>query len=118
MGVEDDGGLTTNADRTVEIVKKADSPWVGINLDIGNFPNDGYNQIEMCAPHATNVHFKSQVHVDHQSQPADWPRVLKILGKAGYRGYLALEYEANEDPVTIVPKLIAKMRAVIAEARA
>ena len=28
LGVEDDGGITTNADRTVEIVKKADSPWV------------------------------------------------------------------------------------------
>ncbi len=118
LGVEDDGGLTTNADRTVEIFKKTDSPWVGINLDIGNFPTDGYSQIEMCAPYATNVHFKSQVHVEHQSQPADWPRVLKILGAAGYRGYLALEYEANENPLTVVPQLVAKMRTVIAEAGA
>jgi sugar phosphate isomerase/epimerase len=113
LGVEDDGGLTTNADRTVEIVKKADSPWVGINLDIGNFPNDAYNQIEMCAPYATNVHFKSQVHLDHQSHPADWNRVLGILGKAGYRGYLALEYESTDDPLTMVPKLISKMRSAI-----
>jgi len=42
LGVEDDGGITTNADRTVEIVKNAGSPWAGINLDIGNFPDDGY----------------------------------------------------------------------------
>jgi sugar phosphate isomerase/epimerase len=113
LGVEDDGGITTNADRTVEIVKKADSPWVGINLDIGNFPNDAYRQIEMCAPYATNVHFKSHVHVDHQSQPADWNRVLGILGKSGYRGYLALEYESTDDPLTMVPKLISKMRSAI-----
>lgn len=113
LGVEDDGGLTTNADRTVEIVKKADSPWVGINLDIGNFPNDAYRQIEMCAPYATNVHFKSEVHINHQKEPADWNRVLGILGKAGYRGYLALEYESTDDPLTTVPKLVSKMRAAI-----
>jgi L-ribulose-5-phosphate 3-epimerase len=113
IGVEDDGGLTTNADRTVEIVKKAASPWAGINLDVGNFPDDAYHQIEMCAPYATNVHFKSEVHIDRKSQPADWPRILKILGNAGYQGYLALEYESTDAPFTAVPKLVAKMREVI-----
>lgn len=116
LGVEDDGGITTNADRTVEIVRKAASPWVGINLDIGNFPNDAYNQIQMCAPYATNIHFKSQVHLDHQAQPADWPRVLAILGSAGYRGYLALEYEAADDPMTAVPALFSKLRSAIGSA--
>src|SRR2546427_573519 len=113
LGVEDDGGLTTNADRTVEIVQKASSPWAGINLDVGNFPDDAYHQIEMCAPYATNVHFKSEVHVDGKSQPADWPRILKILGNAGYQGYLALEYESTDAPLTAVPKLVSKMREVI-----
>jgi L-ribulose-5-phosphate 3-epimerase len=113
IGVEDDGGLTTNADRTVEIVQKAGSPWAGINLDVGNFPDDAYHQIEMCAPYATNVHFKAEVHVDRKSQPADWPRILKILGNAGYQGYLALEYESTDAPLTAVPKLVAKMREVI-----
>jgi sugar phosphate isomerase/epimerase len=110
LGVEDDGGITTNADRTVEIVKKADSPWVGINLDIGNFPDDGYRQIEMCAPYATNVHFKSEVHVAKKAEPTDVGRVLEILAKAAYRGYLALEYEAAGDPRIEVPRLISQMR--------
>jgi sugar phosphate isomerase/epimerase len=110
LGVEDDGGITTNADRTVEIVKKADSPWVGINLDIGNFPDDGYRQIEMCAPYATNVHFKAEVHVAKKGEPTDMGRVLGLLEKAAYRGYLALEYEAAGDPLVEVPKLIAQMR--------
>jgi sugar phosphate isomerase/epimerase len=114
LGVEDDGGITTNADRTVEIVKKAGSEWAGINLDIGNFPDNAYAQIEMCAPYATNIHFKSQVHINHQAQTADWPRVLQILGAAGYRGYLALEYELEADPLGEVPKLVAKMRETIA----
>jgi len=113
LGVEDDGGITTTTERTVEIVKKADSPWVGINLDVGNFRDDAYHQIEMCAPYATNVHFKSQVHVKHEAQPSDLKRILGILSNAGYRGYLAVEYEANGDPLTAVPDLISKMRAAI-----
>jgi L-ribulose-5-phosphate 3-epimerase len=113
LGVEDDGGITTNADRTVEIVRKAASQWAGINLDIGNFPDNAYTQIEMCAPYATNVHFKSQVHIDHKEQPADIPRILTILDKAGYRGYLAIEYEAKDDPRTAVPKLVSMLRYAI-----
>ena len=113
LGVEDDGGITTNADRTVEIVKKTASPWAAINLDIGNFPDDGYNQIEMCAPYATNVHFKTAVRVNKQKQPADWPRILKILGAAGYKGYLSLEYEEEQEPLTVVPTLIRKMKETI-----
>lgn len=113
LGVEDDGGITTNADRTVEIVRKADSPWAGINLDVGNFRDDAYHQIEMCAPLATNVHFKSQVTVNHQHQPPDIPRILQILAKAGYAGYLALEYEGEDDPLTTVPKIISQLREAI-----
>ena len=83
LGVEDDGGITTNAGPTVEIVKKAASPWVGINLDTGNFPSDAYAQIEQCAPYATNVHFKSEVHTAGGTQPADWPRILGIWRTQG-----------------------------------
>jgi len=113
LGVEDDGGITTNADRTVEIVKKTGSPWAGINLDIGNFPDDAYTQIEMCAPYATNVHFKSEVHVGHKAQPTDIPRILKILGNAGYRGYLAIEYEGKDDPRAAVTKWVSMLRDAI-----
>jgi len=103
LGVEDDGGITTTADRTVEIVK----------LDVGTFRDDAYYQIEMCAPYATNVHFKSQVHVNQQAQPADFGRILGILGSAGYQGYIAVEHESNGNPLTAVPELISKMRAAI-----
>lgn len=113
LGLEDDGGITTTAARTIEIYKLANSPWAGINLDIGNFVDDAYRQIELCAPYATNVHFKSHVREGGQSVPADWPRILKILGNAGYRGFLALEYEETKDPLKVVPELMARMLTAI-----
>ena len=64
----------------------------------------------MCAPYATNVHFKSEVHVAKKAEPTDVGRVLEILAKAAYRGYLALEYEAEGDPRVEVPRLISQMR--------
>ncbi|HEY1337462.1 MAG TPA: sugar phosphate isomerase/epimerase family protein, partial [Bryobacteraceae bacterium] len=44
LGVEDDGGLTTAAGPTIEIVKRTASPWAGINADSGNLRVDGYTQ--------------------------------------------------------------------------
>lgn len=113
LGLEDDGGITERADRVVQIVRQVDSPWVGINLDTGNFSSDPYNQIEKCMPYAVNVHFKSEVQLDGKSQAADWDRILGMFAKAGYRGHIALEYEAPEDPATAVPRLIRKLRPLL-----
>ena len=46
LGVEDDGGITDFAKDTIEIVTRTNSPWAGMNLDIGNFrPPAVYDQI-------------------------------------------------------------------------
>jgi hypothetical protein len=34
--LEDDGGITDFAKETIEIIKRADSPWGAMNLDIGH----------------------------------------------------------------------------------
>jgi sugar phosphate isomerase/epimerase len=114
LGIEDDSGITLDANRTVEIIRKTGSPWAGINLDIGNFRENGYTQSQICARYATNVHMKVDIHIDRQPQPADWPRMLGILSQAGYEGYLALEYESTVDPLVNVPKLISRLRDTIA----
>jgi hypothetical protein len=67
----------------------------------------------MCAPYATNVHFKSAVRVSHLDQPVDIPRILQILGRAGYNAYLAIEYVARDDPRAAVPKWVSMLRDAI-----
>jgi sugar phosphate isomerase/epimerase len=111
VGVEDDGGLTTTAEPTVRIVKQADSPWAGINLDVGNFPRDGYSQVAMCIPYATSVHFKEKISNENGvKEPADWNRLVGMFASAGYKGYLSLEYESEAAPETEVPRLATKLR--------
>jgi sugar phosphate isomerase/epimerase len=113
LGVENDYGLTIAAGPTAAIVKQADSPWAGVNADTGNLRTDGYKQLEILLPYVSSVHLKSQVAgPDGTKEPADWSRLLTLLGNAGYRGYVGLEYEA-EDPDREIPRLAADLRAVV-----
>lgn len=114
LGVEDDGGLTATAEPTVEIVKRADSPFVGINLDTGNFPKSGYSQVALCLPYAANIHFKVGIAAeDGAKQRADWPRLLGMIAKAGYKGYVSLEYEEEQNAETAVPRLAGELRQLV-----
>ena len=96
-------------------MKGVNSPWVGINLDTGNFRGaDPYKEIEMATPYAVTVQVKTEITpAGGQKMEADLGRELDILRGAGYRGYVALEYEAQEDPKTAVPKHLAQLRALI-----
>jgi sugar phosphate isomerase/epimerase len=111
IGVEDDGGLTTTAEPTLEIVKQTDSPWAGMNLDTGNFPKNGYSQVAMCIPYASSVHFKTQIASENGTkEKADWDRLIGMFASAGYKGYLSLEYESEGDAEVEIPKLTAELR--------
>ena len=59
LGLENHGGITDKAARVIEIVRKIDSPWVGVNLDTGNFKTNVFPQIEMLIPYAVNVQVKA-----------------------------------------------------------
>jgi sugar phosphate isomerase/epimerase len=117
LGLENHGGITEKATRVVEIVKKVDSPWVGINLDTGNFHENVLPQIETCLPYAVNVQVKAEMHDDSgKVVRQDWNKVVGMIRQSGYKGYLALEYEAKENAATAVPRLIRELQHVIGRA--
>lgn len=114
LGLENHGGVTDRAETIVKIVKKVNSPWVGINLDTANFKTKIYEQIEMIAPHAVNVQVKAMVRDENGPAPSDWDRVAKMLVANQYRGYLALEYEEKAPALEATPALFKKLREVCA----
>jgi L-ribulose-5-phosphate 3-epimerase len=115
LGLENHGGITDKAETIVDIVKRVNSPWVGINLDTGNFKTKIYPQIEMIAPYAINVQVKVEISEDGKKGMSDWDRVAKILVANKYRGYLALEYEAAENAQQAIPGHLAHLRKVCAK---
>jgi hypothetical protein len=49
-----------------------------------------------------------------QREPTDFARIAKILGEAGYRGYVALEFEEQGDPRSECAKYLDQLRASFA----
>ena len=118
LGVEDDGGITEYAKETIEIVKRANHPYGGMNLDIGNFrPPKVYEQVEMSVPYAVSTHFKTTIANDEggSRSPYDWDRVLKLFVAGHYKGYLGLEFEATEDPAVAVPRELRRLKEIAAK---
>lgn len=115
LGLENHGGIVAEPNDLLDIVKAVKSPWIGINLDTGNFrTDDPYADIASCAPYAVNVQVKSEIQKRGQKKElADLARLVKILRDANYQGFVALEYEAAEDPWQAVPPLLRKLRELM-----
>lgn len=110
LGLESHSGLSTKAANLIAILRRIDSPYAGCNLDISNFPRNPYEQIELCLPYATHTHIRD--FYGEPRQPLDLDRVWQLFVKSGYRGYMSAEYEGQEDPMTGVPKLVAKIKGL------
>ena len=64
-----------------------ESPWLGINLDTGNFPVDPYPEIEKLAPHASIVQAKTYYGGgEWYTLDLDYKRIAGILRKAKLQG--------------------------------
>jgi len=115
LGIANHGNL--RAEQLLSIVHAVDHPWVGINLDTGNFHSeDPYADLEKCAPHAGNVQVKVNMKKpNRQEYPADFSRIASILNDANYQGFVILEYE-EQDPYEEVPATVARLRNALAAA--
>lgn len=115
LALENHWGLTTRVENLLRIYKAVNSPWLGINLDTGNWPGDPYEGIEQLAPYATIVQAKTYYGSGvWYTLDLDYPRIAKILKKAGFRGWVSLEMEGKESPDTAVPKSLELLRRAFA----
>ncbi len=117
LGLENHGGIVADPADLLAIVRAVKSPWFGINLDTGNFnTDDPYADLAKCAPYAVNVQVKVEIkrRSSKTAEPSDLKRVAKLLRDSNYQGYVALEYEAAEDPWKAVPRHLEELRAALA----
>ncbi len=112
LGLENHGGLTSTAESMLQIIQAVKSPWFGAWMDTGNFrTGDVYQELEKIAPYTLHVQVKVVTSSQEQGQqPTDYSRLARILNSVGYRGWICLEYEEDEDPRVACPKHIAKLR--------
>jgi sugar phosphate isomerase/epimerase len=115
LGIENHGGIVAEPADLLEIVQAVKSPWVGLNLDTGNFHTpDPYGDLARCVPFSVNVQIKVEIQArGGKKEDTDLGRIAKMLREASYQGYVALEYEAAEDPWQAVPVWLKKMRTAL-----
>jgi L-ribulose-5-phosphate 3-epimerase len=115
LALENHWGLTTSVDTLLQIWRAVDSPWLGLNLDTGNFPGDPYEPLAKVAPHATIVQAKTYYGGGNwYTLDLDYKRIAGILRKAGFKGYISLEMEGKEPAETAVPKSLAMLQSAFA----
>ncbi len=116
LGIENHHGIVAEAADLIEIIKAVKSPWVGINLDSGNFQTDDpYGDFAKCAPYAVNVQIKTEIkpRAEKEKIPADMEKMVGLLKAANYQGWVTLEYEAKENPWQAVPRTLEKLRVLL-----
>jgi sugar phosphate isomerase/epimerase len=115
LALENHGGITANVDDLLTLVKAINHPNFGINLDTGNFRTaDPYADLEKLAPYAVVVQLKTEMHPKGKDkEPANLKRLVAMLNKVNYRGYLAVEHEANEDPKEGVTRAITELKTLV-----
>jgi sugar phosphate isomerase/epimerase len=115
LALENHGGIVATADRMLALVGAVKHDWFGVNLDTGNFHTpDPYGDLARVAPYAVVVQIKTEIEpAGKPKEESDLKKLTGILREAGYRGYVALEYEAREEPKTAVPRYIAQLRKLM-----
>jgi len=116
LGLENHGGgVTVTAEQLLRVVRGVKDGNFGVNLDTGNFHGeDPYAELAAAAPFAVNVQVKTEIRRKGRSkEAADLEKVIGILREARYSGYVVLEYTADEDPRTAVPRYVKELRALI-----
>jgi sugar phosphate isomerase/epimerase len=92
IGVQNHGDFLKTADETIKLVKLVNSGWFGVIVDTGYFiTKDPYADIEKVMPYAVNFQMKESVFGAASLVRIDIPRVMKIIKRSGYRGYLPIE---------------------------
>jgi sugar phosphate isomerase/epimerase len=121
LGLENHGGIVAGVDGMLEIIKAVKSPWFGVNLDSGNFHSeDPYAELAQIAPYAVNVQVKVEIKRAgaKESERSDFAKLVGILRDANYQGFVALEYEAKEDPWAAVPRYLGELGGLLGNAPA
>ena len=102
------------ADQVEEVVRRVDSDWLGLNLDIGSLDEgDPYAEIAALAPYAVTWQIKEVVRVKGEKVDTNLDKIVDILRDVGYRGYIPVETLGPGDPREKVPRFLSEVRAAL-----
>lgn len=96
--VENHGGTSSLGDWLSDVLKTVGKKNCGSLPDFGNFYEyDRYQGVIDLMPYAKGVSAKSNVFDENGNEAViDYGKMMEIVKKAGYKGYVGIEYEGSE----------------------
>ncbi len=111
LALENHWGLGSTPEGMLRIKNAVDSPWLGLLMDTGNFLENPYDKLEKIASQTNFVQAKTYYGGgEWYSLDLDYKRIVDILKKVNYQGYISIEFEGKEDPKTGVQKSVDLLR--------
>lgn len=110
VAIQNHNDFIKTADQAIEIIKRVNSDWFGLILDIGSFRTDPYSEITQTIPYAVNWQLKETVFVNGIEQKTNLDRLMKIIRESHYRGYLPIETLGEGDPRVKVPVFLKEVK--------
>src|SRR3989440_11304111 len=92
IGVQNHGDFLQTGEQLLALIGAVNSDWCGPIVDTGYFKSkDPYQDMAQVAPYAVNWQIKERPFGDESDAPTDLVKLIGIIRKSGYRGYLPIE---------------------------
>jgi len=112
MGLENHWGISFDHVLLKQIIDEVDSPWLRATLDTGNFLEDPYDRLASLADKTVLIQAKTYMGGGRwYTLELDYERIAELFRSAGFKGYVSLEFEGNEDAETAIPRSLELLRA-------
>ncbi len=118
IGVQNHGGMLRTAGQCIELLNRVNSKWIGLVVDTYYFmTDDPYAEIERVIPYAVNWQLKERTYGGDTYKSVDLKKIMQIINRSGYRGYVPVETlpESGKpyEPIKLVPVFVQKVRRSI-----
>ena len=100
------------ADEVIDIIKRVNSEWFGLILDISGLrtTNDPYTEAEKLAPYANYWFIKEHVYHNQVKTPTNMMKMAAMVKRHNYRGYVSFESLSDGNPKTIIKNMLAEFK--------
>lgn len=135
---ENHGYIAQDSDRVEKLFNAVSHDNYGLLVDMGNFicvDENPITAVSRVAPYAIHAHVKDMIvrdtptaSCDHMTRGGNYfcgcvvgegnipvRQCLRILKRAGYNGYISLEYEGAEDCIEGISRGLANLKGFLAE---
>lgn len=99
VAIQNHWDFIKTATQVIDIMKRVDSQWFGLILDVGSFKSgDPYAQIEEAIPYAVSWQLKENLYVNGIETKTDLSRIIQLIKVSNYKGYIPIETLGTGDP--------------------